>query len=432
MRTDLEKMFPDSKLLGAPTYSDFRNLLQKMNRAGYFDSGEDQGYLKADGSVPMIPNYEPTDNGDIVPYDFFKKYIEMEGPTLHKTLGPNGDFKDFNELYDFCNNRVFPAGSILKVEVEDGVHRFQVDKAYLFEIKSTEIPIEIYGSSTDNCIIEIEPAAGNTIYKGGIHSALNTWSYIHHLSIKEVSGSDSAVLLYFEGSASRISDIKLYGGGRALLVQYNASLIGWNLNIYDPAGTRLSTFKAWGNSNIILWYGVNIFNDNGNPQADGIFVGGNSSLQINYTNFEIRGVRLAIQPQWGGIMYFNKMNDLKIVDSEYGFKVQDHSYFIGDKDPIFTNVNVPFENEKNTVLKDGSYTFIARTDFKFENGFINSANGTAELLDSEPSEIQAAGDKAIPTLEYLLSSEFGNSLPTVDPGEPGRLWNDAGVLKISQ
>jgi hypothetical protein len=34
--------------------------------------------------------------------------------------------------------------------------------------------------------------------------------------------------------------------------------------------------------------------------------------------------------------------------------------------------------------------------------------------------------------EYLLSAEFGNSLPTTDPGIPGKLWNDAGVLKISQ
>jgi hypothetical protein len=196
-------------------------------------------------------------------------------------------------------------------------------------------------------------------------------------------------------------------------------------------GHNSSTFKAWGNSNIILWYGVNIFNDNGDPQADGIYSGGNSSIQINHTNFEIRGVRLAIQPQWGGIIYCNSTSSIKIVNCEYGFLVQDHSYFIGDKEPIFTNVVVPYINEKNTIFKDGSYTFIARKDFKFENGFINSENGTAELLNSSPSDIQATGGKSIPTLEYLLSPEFGNALPTTDPGVAGSPWNDAGILKIS-
>ena len=62
---------------------------------------------------------------------------------------------------------------------------------------------------------------------------------------------------------------------------------------------------------------------------------------------------------------------------------------------------------------------------------MNNVDGTAELLNSTPTDIQATGGKAIPTLEYLLSAEFGNSLSTTDPGVAGQLWNDAGTLKIS-
>ena len=35
------------------------------------------------------------------------------------------------------------------------------------------------------------------------------------------------------------------------------------------------------------------------------------------------------------------------------------------------------------------------------------------------------------TKEYLLSSEFGKSLPTTDPGVEGQLWNNNGVVSVS-
>jgi hypothetical protein len=431
-KLDFETMFPEGKLLGTPTYSDFRNVLRNMNEAGYFDGEEEQGYIKADGSVPMTSGYNPVADGDILTYKFFTEKAELNGPIFQKTLGPTGDFKNFNELYEFYNNRLFPVGTLIKVMVQDGVHRFEVNKKYLLEIESAAVPIEIYGTSADDCTIEILPEFNNTSYAGCINSKLNTWCYIHDLTIKEISGSTTAILLKFDGASGRLSNVKLHGGKRAVLVQYNASLIGWNIDIYNPVGSQYSTFKVWSNSNVILWYGINIYNDNGDSKADGLYSGGNSNIQINYTNFEHRGLRVAIQPQWGGIIYCNTTSSIKIVNCEKGFLVQDHSFFIGDKLPIFTNTATQFVNEVNTVLKDGSFTFINRKDYKFENGFINNENGTASLLNSIPSDIQTSGDKSIPTLEYLLSPEFGNSLPISEPGEAGRLWNDSGFLKISQ
>lgn len=62
----------------------------------------------------------------------------------------------------------------------------------------------------------------------------------------------------------------------------------------------------------------------------------------------------------------------------------------------------------------------------------NFEDGTLSLKKANPVDITTRGAKVVPTLEYLLSPEFGNSLPTVNPGVPCTLWNDSRILKISQ
>jgi len=34
-------------------------------------------------------------------------------------------------------------------------------------------------------------------------------------------------------------------------------------------------------------------------------------------------------------------------------------------------------------------------------------------------------------VDYLLSAEFGNSLPTSDPSVVGEIWNNSGVMTVS-
>jgi len=67
-----------------------------------------------------------------------------------------------------------------------------------------------------------------------------------------------------------------------------------------------------------------------------------------------------------------------------------------------------------------------------KNAFEIYTDGVLVAPEAVPYDITHRSQKAIPTIEWLLSSEFGQSLPTSDPGEQGRLWNDSGVLKISQ
>lgn len=83
------------------------------------------------------------------------------------------------------------------------------------------------------------------------------------------------------------------------------------------------------------------------------------------------------------------------------------------------------------MTSEGSCVRINRVAFETENGFINNEDGTAEIKNSTPALIEAKGLKAIPTLGYLLSPEFVNSLPITDPAVAGTLWNNNGVLSIS-
>lgn len=63
------------------------------------------------------------------------------------------------------------------------------------------------------------------------------------------------------------------------------------------------------------------------------------------------------------------------------------------------------------------------------NVFEISEIGTANLPGCNVLDIVDPKDVVIK--EYLLSAEFGNSLPTTDPGVTGQPWNNAGILSIS-
>ncbi len=66
-----------------------------------------------------------------------------------------------------------------------------------------------------------------------------------------------------------------------------------------------------------------------------------------------------------------------------------------------------------------------------ENAFELYKDGTGSLPKSTISNIQTRGDKALVTIEYLFSAEFGNSLPIIDPLVQGALWNNNSILTIS-
>jgi len=80
----------------------------------------------------------------------------------------------------------------------------------------------------------------------------------------------------------------------------------------------------------------------------------------------------------------------------------------------------------NTVLEVGN-----GSDKQQENVIEVYVDGSASLPVSTPSSVAGLGAKSITTIEFLLSEEFGNMLPTVDPGIAGKLWNNNGVLSIS-
>ena len=67
-----------------------------------------------------------------------------------------------------------------------------------------------------------------------------------------------------------------------------------------------------------------------------------------------------------------------------------------------------------------------------KNAFEIYTDGTLTAPEATSTEIQARGNQALVTIDYLLSAEFGSALPTTDPGVVGKLWNNAGIVSISE
>jgi hypothetical protein len=65
-----------------------------------------------------------------------------------------------------------------------------------------------------------------------------------------------------------------------------------------------------------------------------------------------------------------------------------------------------------------------------KNGFEIYTDGQVRAPEATPSITDLDLQNLVP-VSYLLSAEFGNKLPTTDPGVTGRIWNDSGILKVS-
>jgi hypothetical protein len=66
-----------------------------------------------------------------------------------------------------------------------------------------------------------------------------------------------------------------------------------------------------------------------------------------------------------------------------------------------------------------------------KNAFEIYTDGTLTAPEATPALVNSRGTQTLVPISYLLSAEFGNSLPTTDPGVTGRIWNDSGTLKVS-
>ena len=82
----------------------------------------------------------------------------------------------------------------------------------------------------------------------------------------------------------------------------------------------------------------------------------------------------------------------------------------------------------NTILEVG----IGQDSSNKKNGLEVYLDGVVTAPEASPDIVASADPQTLVPLSYLFSSEFGNALPTTDPGIPGQLWNDAGTVKISQ
>ncbi len=118
-----------------------------------------------------------------------------------------------------------------------------------------------------------------------------------------------------------------------------------------------------------------------------------------------------------------------------GFKtkaVGDMSASFGDGTIALNNTSLVFGSfNKGTSTETVMEIGIGADNANRKNAVEVYTDGTITAPETSSTKIQARGNKTLVTLEYLFSAEFGNALPTTDPGNPGVLWNDSGVIKVS-
>lgn len=73
---------------------------------------------------------------------------------------------------------------------------------------------------------------------------------------------------------------------------------------------------------------------------------------------------------------------------------------------------------------------IGTTGLNRKNAFEIHTDG--RLIAPELTPVLINTLRSLITKEYLLSADFGNSLPIADPGTAGQLWNNNGVVSVSK
>lgn len=390
------------------------------------------------------------------------------------TVGVGKDFELLHDAMRFCESLVFGGSGSLEIVLDDGVHVLSEATikeewcCYLF--KDVNVEIRSASESKSLCTVIIDY---NSVYEylDVIFITGGTLS-IRNISFDGYDANNIDIKRWFiyayNGSSLYVKDCNfnhfynpVYGSGSNIAIYgdviiteafsgvsvWNGTLVQWAdnasgditafRNFYEygePTTNWVIAVLARGNSYFTSYSDIEV---SGPPALDKIFNGfridESSRMYIDGTaTHNISDCKVAIKIE-GGSSIGTEQRDftLNITDCDTGFQISYNSHLFLVNDPIFVNTPVEYTIPCNMETKEGSYVRINRVAFETENGFINNEDGTAEIKNSTPASIEAKGLKAIPTLEYLLSPEFGNSLPTTDPAVAGTLWNNNGVLSIS-
>jgi len=423
-RLDFDQMFPDTNLRGTPTFSDIRQVLSHMNEAGYFEGGGTppnlEDYLKRDGTVQLVATYVPSDEQDIAT----KKYVD--------------------------ENAIRPTG--LELLTEGGSNGWRLigrNPDYYGDIGNEAIDLSTsttsgdYGATGERAVAFgfMTVASGRNSFAGGdntVAKATNAFAFGSGVSSNNdcsvafgsgtvASGGDAFVF----GQDSEANGDKSFAGGLGSIAEGNASIafgLGASAEgIYSTAiGKQLkaSGESSYAQGSYTTASGLASHAEGYYTTAEGSFSHAEGYATHATGNYGIHaeGYETINEGTYGSHVEgcgAKVTGSLGAHAEGYGTIAQNDSMHVEGRYNVGTATDTIHETGIGIRASDRKNAFEIYTD-----GRLVAPELTATLID-------AAGDKSLIIKEYLLSAEFGNSLPTADPGEAGRLWNDGGALKIS-
>ena len=265
-------------------------------------------------------------------------------------------------------------------------------------------------------------------------------------SVVETGSGDGTVLTIGIGTenTARLNAFEVYKNGSVLAPKLETALIIDNKSLVtkeyvDSLGGELVKdglgYRIAGLSSDILGTNAVNLSHNGQATTSWSFASGYASLATGYNSIAMGSMSEATNNYATAIgrkAYATNQHSISM--GRYSTSTGEHSFAqgmwtIADKD-YSTALGRYNTAELLSVFEIG----IGADDTHRANAFEVYLDGTATLPQATPALITAretSNGQAIPTVEWLLSAEFGNSLPTSTTGlVTGQIWSNGGILTV--
>lgn len=324
---------------------------------------------------------------------------------LVRTIGAAGDFKTFAEAQVWFNQTIVRGGSAVEFKVLDAVHNEVIEgDSHLFKVaKGGNVKF-----STD--VSTVIHLSGEGAFHGFYCGNMSQLQVSNISIVNDAFGTNAGANAFEASLWSSIvvlfADVTGFRIG--LLVGKTSGATAIGMNFYDMTSATISVVSVTSTSTLFMSAPTSFIQTNG-ITSDGIFVGTNSVAYIDRSPMTFTGVHHGIQVVMSSVL---NSYDSPMVFTDVISPLQVSLWDLGGTIKLDALSALTFNNvttEYNVPLNE----------IQLDDGYISTMDAPLRYV-GEPS-----------VTEYVLSPEYGNSLPTVDPGVIGSIWNNLGVLTVS-